>query len=76
VDGEVFVIEEDQCERGGDRLAVVIHGGLLGLEELVEAGDGCVCHGLHGAGAVEDECDFCIFHGMVLVHGLALRVSC
>ena len=44
VDGEVFVVEEDQGERGGDRLAVVVQSGLLGFEELVEAGNGRVGH--------------------------------
>jgi hypothetical protein len=28
----------------------------------LEAGNGGVGHGAHGAGTVEDECDFC-FHG-------------
>ena len=55
------MIEEDQREGGGDRLAVVVHGGLLGHEEFIEAGNGGVGHGTHGAGTVKDECDFC-FH--------------
>ena len=64
VDGQIFVVEEDQGEGGWDRLAGVVHGGLLGAEEFIEAGDGSMGHGLHGARAVEDECNFC-FHGML-----------
>ena len=61
VDGQIFVVEENQGEGGGDRLAGVVHGRLLGLEEFIEAGNGGIGHGTHGTGSVEDECDFC-FH--------------
>ena len=64
VDRQIFVIEENQGEGGGHRIALVVQCGLLGGEEFVEAGNGGVCHGRHGTGAVEDECDFCFFHGM------------
>jgi len=37
---------------------------VLGLEEFTEAGDGGVGHGAHGAGAVEDECDFGFHRGV------------
>ena len=63
VDGQVFVVEEDQGEGGRDRLAAVIDRRFLGAEEFIEAGDCGVGHGLHGARTVEDECDFC-FHGV------------
>ena len=64
VDGQIFVVEEDQGEGGRDRLAAIVHGGFLGAEEFIEAGDGSMGHGLHGARTVEDECDFC-FHGVL-----------
>ena len=59
----VLIIEEDEGEAGGIWL-----GGLL-AEEAVKACDGGGGHGLHGAGAVQDEEDFSVFRG----HGCELR---
>ncbi len=65
------MVEEDQGEGGGNRLAMVVQGGLLGFEEFIEAGDGGLGHGAHGTGTVEDEGDFC-FHGGFGVGGLGI----
>ena len=50
-----------EFERDRDRLAAIVHRGFLGAEEFIEAGNGGVGHGAHGAGTVEDECDFCFY---------------
>lgn len=65
VEDVVAVIEEDEGELGGHGRAVCVGGVLLAVEELVKASEGGVVHGGHGAGAVEDEGDFCV-HDVVV----------
>ena len=55
---EVVVVEENEGEAG------VTFRLLLVAQEGVEAGDGGLDHGCHGAGAIEDEGDF----GEAVVH--------
>ena len=49
-----MVVEEDEGEAGGIAAGLTALGG----EEGVEAADGVVGDGLHGAGAIEDKGDF------------------